>query len=62
MLGISRSTLGKRIKEEQQAQRDYGQNVEEAKRKKDTKSARVLGHIRGEEVEHEGMLKKLKGA
>jgi rubrerythrin len=59
MLGISRKTLNKRIGEEQQAQSDYGKNIAEAKRKKDPKSAKVIGHIRGEEREHESMLRKL---
>ena len=58
-IGLSRRTLSKRIGEEQKAQSDYGKNLAEAKRKKDTKSAKVIGHIRGEEVEHEGMLRKL---
>jgi rubrerythrin len=58
-IGLSRKTLSKRIGEEQQAQKDYGKNLAEVKRKKDTKSAKVLGHIRGEEREHESMLRKL---
>lgn len=59
MLGISRRTLNSRIKDEKQAQVDYGKDVVESKRKKDTKSAKVIGHIRGEEREHESMLRKL---
>ena len=59
MLGISRRTINSRIKDEQKAQSDYGKDIAEAKRKKDTKSARVIGHIRGEEREHESMLRKL---
>lgn len=59
MLGISRRTLNSRIKDEQKAQSDYGKDIAEAKRKKDTKSAKVIGHIRGEEREHESMLRKL---
>ena len=59
MLGISRGTLNTRIKEERQAQADYGDNISEAKRKKAKKTSTVLGHIRGEEQEHESMLKKL---
>jgi rubrerythrin len=58
-IGLSRRTLNKRIGEEQQAQSDYGKNLAEVKRKKDTKSAKVIGHIRGEEREHESMLRKL---
>ncbi len=59
MLGISRRTLSSRIKDEQKAQSDYGKDIAEAKRKKDTKSAKVIGHILGEEREHESMLRKL---
>lgn len=59
MLGISRRTLNSRIKDEKKAQSDYGKDIAEAKRKKDTKSAKVIGHIRGEEREHESMLRKL---
>jgi rubrerythrin len=58
-IGLSRRTLNKRIGEEQKAQSDYGKNLAEVKRKKDTKSAKVIGHIRGEEREHESMLRKL---
>src|ERR1035437_1245071 len=58
-IGLSRRTLSKRIGEEQKAQSDYGKNLAEAKRKKDTKSAKVIGHIRGEEREHESMLRKV---
>jgi len=47
------------INDEQQAQKDYADKIEEAKKKKNKKSASVLGHIRSEEVEHESMLKKL---
>ena len=59
MLGISRRTLSSRIKDEQKAQSDYSKDITESKRKKDTKSAKVIGHIRGEEREHESMLRKL---
>lgn len=59
MLGISRRTLNSRIKDEQQAQKDYGKDITETKRKHDMKSAKVIGHIRGEEREHESMLRKL---
>ena len=59
MLGISRRTLNSRIKDEQKAQSDYGKDITEAKRKKDPKAAKVIGHIRGEEREHESMLRKL---
>jgi len=59
MLGISRRTLHSRIKDEQQAQADYGKDIAESKRKKDPKAAKVIGHIRGEEREHETMLRKL---
>ncbi len=59
MLGLSRKTLNSRISDEQQAQRDYGKDITETKRKKDKKSAKVIGHIRGEEREHETMLRKL---
>ena len=59
MLGISRRSLNARINDEQQAQKDYGKHVAESKRKKDTKTAKVIGHIRGEEREHETMLRKL---
>ena len=59
MLGISRRTLNSRIDDEQQAQKDYGKDIAESKRKKDQKSAKVIGHIRGEEREHETMLRKL---
>ena len=58
-IGLSRRTLNKRIGEEQKAQSDYVKNLAEVKRKKDTKSAKVIGHIRGEEREHESMLRKL---
>jgi|SRR5208337_2188743 len=60
-LGISRGTLNKRIGEEQQAQRDYKKNAAEARSKGDTKTAKVITHIKREEHEHEGMLKGLKG-
>ena len=59
MLGISRSALKSRIKDEQQAQKDYGKDISEAKRKGAKKTANTIGHIRGEEVEHEKMLKRL---
>lgn len=59
MLGIARRTLNSRIKDEHQAQKDYGKDIAEAKRKKDTKAAKVIGHIMGEERDHESMLKKL---
>ena len=59
MLGLSRRTLNSRISDEKQAQKDYGKDVAESKRKKDHKSAKVIGHIRGEEREHEHMLRKL---
>lgn len=59
MLGISRRTLNSRIKDEQQAQKDYSKDIAESKRKKDPKAAKVIGHIRGEEREHESMLRKL---
>ena len=59
MLGISRSKLHARIKEEQQAQKDYGENITEAKKKKASKTVQTLGHIKGEEQEHESMLRKL---
>ena len=59
MIGISRSTLSKRIGEEKKAQQDYGKKLDEAKRKKDTKAASVIGHIMREEREHETMLRKL---
>ena len=60
MLGIAHSKLNSRIKDEQKAQRDYGRDISEAKKKKDTKSAETIGHIKLEEREHEHMLKKLK--
>ena len=59
MLGISRRTLNSRISDEQQAQKDYGKDIAKSKRKKDQKSVKVIGHIRGEEREHETMLRKL---
>ena len=59
MIALATGTLRKRIKDEQQAQRDYADHISEAKRKGDKKSARVIGHIRNEEVEHERMLKHL---
>jgi len=59
MLGISRRTLGSRIKDEQQAQKDYSKDIAESKRKKDPRAAKVIGHIRCEEREHESMLRKL---
>jgi len=59
MLGISRRTLNSRIKDEKKAQSDYGKDIAEAKRKKDPRAAKVIGHIRGEEREHESMLRKL---
>ena len=58
-IGLSRNTISKRIGEEKKAQVDYGKNLAEAKRKKDSKAAKVIGHIRGEEREHESMLRKL---
>jgi len=59
MLGISRKTLNSRIKDEKKAQSDYGKDIAESKRKKDPRAAKVIGHIRGEEREHESMLRKL---
>ena len=59
MLGISRRTLSSRIKDEKKAQSDYGKDIAEAKRKKDPRAAKVIGHIRGEEREHESLLRKL---
>jgi rubrerythrin len=62
MLGISRRTLGSRIKDEQQAQKDYSKDIAESKRKKDPRAAKVIGHIRSEEVDHEHKLRHLLGA
>lgn len=61
MIALATGTLRKRIKDEQKAQRDYAGDISEAKRKGDKKSARTIGHIRGEEVDHERMLKSLWG-
>jgi rubrerythrin len=58
-LGISRDSLHARIKDEQQAQRDYGKHVSEAKSNNAPKTAKVIKHIQKEEGEHEKMLKSL---
>lgn len=59
MLGLSHKTLGKRIKDEKKAQSDYGKDIVTAKSKGDSESAKTIGHIRSEEVEHEQMLRKI---
>ena len=59
MLGLAHSKIKPRIKDEQKAVSDYGRTIEEAKKKKDKKAVEIIGHIRGEEREHESMLKKL---
>jgi rubrerythrin len=47
------------IASEKEAQSEYSTADKAAKKKKDKPASKTFRHIRSEEVEHEGMLKRL---
>ncbi len=59
-VGLAKKKIDHLVKSEHQAVRDYTAGIDEAKRKKDTRSTKTLGHIRGEEKQHASMLKNLR--